>query len=188
MASTLVYLHVEATDLFPDNWIYVHDPELQAGRITNFRNWSPQLYGNANTSILTLEYWSYDDSPLWGMPDTNLISLASHEMQRTGLLNGAPILDGKVVRIRRCYPVYDKGCAEHVAAIRSYLSEIDGLTVIGRYGAFKYNNQDHSMLMGLLAAERLTQNADHQLWDINTDYDQYQEATLITDTGLVRTS
>jgi hypothetical protein len=66
------------------------------------------------------------------------------------------------------------------------LNTISGLQVIGRYGAFKYNNQDHSILMGCLAAENLLQGKRDDLWAINTDYETYQEACSITKTGLVR--
>ena len=83
----------------------------------------------------------------------------------------------------KCYPVYETGYRAHLEPIEQYLSEQKGLSVIGRYGAFKYNNQDHSIFMGLLAAENVTQNIHHKLWDINTDY-EYQESCRITATGL----
>jgi hypothetical protein len=40
--------------------------------------------------------------------------------------------------------------------------------------------------MGMLAAENILQQAGHNLWDINTDYESYQESSVITKTGLVR--
>lgn len=182
--TTLVYLHINDSDLFPDNWIYVHDPSLQFGRITNFRNWTPQLYKNETTSILALEYWSYDDDSIWQAPEQDLIELGKKEIRQTGLIGNAEILDGKAIKIRRCYPVYNKDYKTHLKPIEHYLSGIENLSVIGRYGAFKYNNQDHSILMGILAAEKIIDKADHNLWDINTNYDTYQETALITETGL----
>ena len=103
----------------------------------------------------------------------------------TGLLRDAAVLAGHVVRVPRCYPVYARGYKQHVERIARWLQNFQGLTVIGRYGAFKYNNQDHSILMGILAAENLLGNCRHDLWAINTDYDSYQEASVITETGLV---
>ena len=184
--TTLVYLKIDRTDLFPDNWIYVHDPTLQFGRLTNFRNWSPHLYGNETNSILALEYWSYDEDALWSATDDELIALGTQEIRTTGLIGDADVLDGHVVRIRRCYPVYDRDYKNHLKPIEQYLSGIQNLTVIGRYGAFKYNNQDHSILMGILAAEKVAFDTDHSLWDINTNYEAYQEEALITDTGLTK--
>lgn len=183
--TVLVYLHVAARDLFPDQWLYVHSPELLAGRITNFRNWVPGLCGNASTTILSLEYWCNDDDELWGQSDSDLIRRAAAEMVATGLLGRARVVDGHVVRVRRCYPVYARGYKNHLAAITAYLDQLPGLTAIGRYGAFKYNNQDHSILMGMLAAENILADKAHNLWSVNTDYDSYQESAVITDTGLV---
>ena len=184
--TILVYLRIEQPDLFPDNWIYVHDPNLKLGRVTNFRNWSPTLYGNENDTILALEYWSYPHEELWKETDANLISLGSKEISRTGLADLSLVKEGKVIRINRCYPVYDKGYKSHLKPIEEYLNTIENLTVIGRYGAFKYNNQDHSILMGILASEKILNNSDLSLWEINTNYDTYQESALISETGLVK--
>ena len=184
-STILVFLSVEATDLFSDNWLYVHSEDLRAGRITNFRNWVPQLYGNARNSILALEYWCNREDQLWSDDDESLIALASRELRATGLINGANISAGHVHRIARCYPVYNRGYKETLKPVQDYLTTVNGLTVIGRYGSFKYNNQDHSILMGMLAAENIAEGTAHDLWAINTDY-EYQERTKITKTGLVR--
>jgi protoporphyrinogen oxidase len=182
--TILVYLNVGGTDLFPDQWLYVHSPELKAGRVTNFRNWVPELYGDQPTSILALEFWCNDDDALWASREEELIDLAGSEIRSTGLIGKAPILDGKVVRVRRCYPVYRSGYRQHLTRLRPYLDRFRGLTPIGRYGSFKYNNQDHSILMGLLAAENLLEGQTHDLWEVNSDYDSYQEQARITETGL----
>jgi len=186
--TVLVYLHVESDALFDDQWIYVHSPDLLMGRVTNFRNWVPELYGDKRTTILALEYWCYSADALWSESDEQLIDRAKREMRATGLLGGAKVLDGHVVRIPRCYPVYARGYKEHVQKIAVHLRNYRGLTAIGRYGAFKYNNQDHSILMGILAADNLLENKAHDLWSINADADSYQEAALIDETGLAETS
>ncbi len=183
--TILVYLKVEGRNLFPDNWLYVHAPELRVGRITNFRNWVPQLNGWEKATILALEYWCNAEDPLWSKPDESIITMAQEEMGRTGLLGTAPISDGHVHRIPRCYPVYNRGYRNHLGPIENYLQTVEGLTAIGRDGAFKYNNQDHSILMGILAAENVASKTCHDLWSINTDYETYQEASVITKTGLV---
>ena len=95
------------------------------------------------------------------------------------------VTDGRVMRIHRSYPVYRHGYKEHLARVMEFLGEFTGLTVIGRYGAFKYNNQDHSVLMGILAAQALLRDQRIDLSTVNTDYETYQESTLITETGLV---
>ena len=183
--TILVYLKVEETELFPDNWLYIHSPELLTGRVTNFRNWVPQLYGSDKATILALEYWCNDHDTTWSQSDESLVALAKKELRKSGLIKTAPISAGHVHRIRRCYPVYDRGYKTRLKPIERYLSRVAGLTVIGRYGAFKYNNQDHSILMGLLAAENIADGKSHNLWSVNTDY-EYQEDAVITQSGLSR--
>jgi len=182
--TIIVYLNVQAKDLFPDNWLYVHSNDLQMGRLTNFRNWVPQINGKEQSTICALEYWCYDEDEFWSMDNEKLIALGKDELRKTGLIGNAQISAGFVYRIPKCYPVYSTGYKEILGPIEQYLSGIKNLHVIGRYGAFKYNNQDHSILMGRLAVENILQNKGHNLWEINTDYDNYQESSVITKTGL----
>lgn len=182
--TILVYLHVGRTDLFTDQWLYIHDSEVLTGRITNFRNWVPQLYGEKEASIVCLEYWCNFEDPLWSEDSALLKQRAIEEIQRIGLVSASDVIEAEVVRIPRCYPVYFRGYQDRLRPVQSYLSTIGNLHVIGRYGAYKYNNQDHSILMGMLAAENITGGTEHDLWGINTDYDVYQESATITRTGL----
>jgi len=182
--TIIVYLNVQDKNLFPDNWLYVHSSDLQMGRLTNFRNWVPQLYDNEQSTICALEYWCYDEDDFWKYDNDKLIALAKEELRKTGLIGNANISAGFVYRIPKCYPVYSTGYKEVLKPIEEYLSGIKNLHVIGRYGAFKYNNQDHSILMGRLAVENILENKNHNLWEINTDYDNYQESSVITKTGL----
>lgn len=182
--TVLVYLHVDSDRLFDDQWIYVHAPELSMGRVTNFRNWVPELHRGQPKTVLAAEFWCNDGDATWVESDERLVERATCELRSTGLLGRATVLAGHVERISRCYPVYRRGYLQHVDRLAAYLRTIAGLTVIGRYGAFKYNNQDHSILMGILAAENLLAQRQHDLWSVNTDYAAYQERAVITEAGL----
>lgn len=181
--TILVYLNVAASELFKDQWLYIHSPELGMGRVTNFRNWAPELYGASATTILALEYWCDDEEAQWQESEESLIERAEREMRTTGLIGDARVEAGHVVRIRRCYPVYARGYKQHLDPVVDYVRGFQGLSAIGRYGSFKYNNQDHSILMGIMAAENILQGKEHDLWAINTD-STYQESAVITKTGL----
>jgi protoporphyrinogen oxidase len=175
--TTLVYLEINNNELFPDNWIYVHSPEVTHGRITNFRNWCPSLTNGKNTSILCLEFWSFDSDSLWQKSDEYLSELAHKELLTLNLISeNDRVLNSKVIKIPKCYPVYETGYMENLNPIIDYLNTVSNLKLIGRYGSFKYNNQDHSILMGLLLAKEIHTGVDQKLWDINTDSD-YQEST-----------
>jgi protoporphyrinogen oxidase len=185
--TILVYLQINNSELFPDQWLYIHDSEVGTGRITNFRNWVPELYGNNKQTILCLEYWCNFEDELWQQDDNFLKELAYKEIRQIGLAKREEIADGRVVRIPRCYPVYFSGYRDKLEPVQEFLKKTDNLHVIGRYGAYKYNNQDHSILMGMLAASNILSGAKHDLWEINTDYESYQESATITKTGLTVT-
>ncbi len=182
--TILVYLEVDGKNPFPDQWIYVHAQNLLTGRITNFSNWTKTINRNQERHIICLEYWCYDSDEIWTQEDSKLISLATRELYETKLIEKETILRGFVRRVSKCYPVYSSGYRAVLEPIQEYLDTVPAVTPIGRYGSFKYNNQDHSILMGMLAANNLLGHEQTDLWAINTDY-EYQEASRITTSGLV---
>ena len=163
-----VNLIVDAPDLFPDNWIYVHEPALQLGRIQNYKNWSPEMVPDPAKTSLGLEYFCSSDEPLWNMADDALIEMATAELRATGLVGRAAVIDGCVVRAPRAYPVYNRGYEDHLATLVDFVKQHPNLHPMGRYGMFKYNNSDHSILTALLSVENIL-GADHTVWAVNTE-------------------
>ncbi len=179
--TILVYLEIDSQDLFKDNWIYVHSPEVKHGRITNFRNWCPSLNRNSTKTILCMEFWAFEQDEIWKADDDYLSSLTIKEIKELNLIEAnEKVQNYKVIRVPKCYPVYEIGYKDHLSAIENFLDTIDNLIPIGRYGAFKYNNQDHSILMGILAAENIIHYLNVNLWEINTDT-EYQEDGEVKD-------
>ncbi|MBP3296066.1 MAG: FAD-dependent oxidoreductase [Lachnospiraceae bacterium] len=173
--TTLVYLCIKDNDLFRDNWLYIHEPSVQMGRITNFSNWSPYMRNGSKDTILALEYWSYDEDALWHMNDEELIELARKDLMRTGLVQKDTIGEGHVVRLHRSYPVYGLGYSEKLSMLQKAADQLENICFVGRNGSFKYNNQDHSLLMGMMAAKNILAGRKlYDLWTVNTD-DEYQE-------------
>lgn len=173
--TILVYLRVKNPQLFPDQWLYVHDQSVLHGRVTNFRNWSPEIVANDEETVLCLEFWCFAEDAIWSEDDEVLVQRAREEIVRTELAQDADVREGAVIRIPRCYPVYERGYQEPLKVVTDWLDGIEGLTAIGRYGAFKYNNQDHSILMGIMAGESIAKGAPAPLWHVNTD-SGYQES------------
>jgi len=170
-----VALMVRKTDLFPDNWIYVHDPSVKLGRIQNFNNWSPHLVPDPGTTCLGLEYFCFQGDGLWSMRDEDLIALGKRELAQLGLVREEDVFDGAVVRMEKAYPVYGPGYQDDVAIIREALSGFANIQPVGRNGMHKYNNQDHSMMTAVLAAKNLG-GAAFDLWKVNTDAEYHEEA------------
>lgn len=170
-----VVLLLEQASPFPDQWIYVHSPQVKLARIQNYRNWSPFMVPFDNATVLGMEYFAWPGDDLWRMRDDQLIDLAIREGQAIGLVAPDSVKAGRVVRVPHAYPVYDPGYTERVSTIRAFLAEIQNLQTIGRAGLHRYNNMDHSMLTGLLAARNIL-GEEHDVWQVNEDEAYLEEA------------
>ncbi len=151
-----VVLIVDQPETFPDNWIYIHEPDVRLGRIQNFKNWSPDLVPDPSKSSLGLEYFCFEGDDLWTRTDDELIALGKREIASIGLVRAEKVLDGCVVRVPKAYPVYDDVYQDHLAVIRGWIQKLENLELAGRNGMHKYNNQDHSMMTALLAARSIS--------------------------------
>ncbi len=167
-AFLIVCLVLDRETLFPDNWIYVHSPDVRVGRIQNFKNWSLAMVPETGRTCLGMEYFCTEGDDLWNRTDAELIALAGQELDALGLGSSREVCDGTVVRQTKAYPVYDQEYRGHLEVIRRYLGGIENLQTIGRNGMHRYNNQDHSMLTGLLAVRNL-KGGGHDLWTVNTE-------------------
>lgn len=172
-----VCLIVNQADLFPDNWIYVHDPAVKVGRIQNFKNWSPHMVPDAAKTSLGLEYFCNEGDELWNMADADLIELGKRELEHIGLASPADIDDGCVFRVPKAYPIYDSEYRDYLAIVKNFVSRVENYQTIGRNGLHRYNNQDHAMVTGMLAVRNLTTGEHHDLWSVNTDKEYHEEIT-----------
>jgi protoporphyrinogen oxidase len=171
-----VVLIVDQPETFPDNWIYIHEPDVRLGRIQNFKNWSPDLVPDPSKSSLGLEYFCFENDDLWSRSDADLIELGRQEIDAIGLVKASKVIDGCVVRMPKAYPVYDDRYLEHLATIRRWLARFDNLELAGRNGMHKYNNQDHSMMTALLAARNILGRGPFDPWNVNTDAEYHEGA------------
>jgi protoporphyrinogen oxidase len=178
-AFLVVALVLQGTDLFPDNWIYVHTPEVKVARVQNFNNWSRALVPEPDKTCLGLEYFCFEGDELWSSRDADLVALATRELEQTGLARGATVMDGTVIRMTKAYPIYDSEYGGHVQTIRSWIDAIPNLHTVGRNGMHKYNNQDHSMLTAMMAVLNM-EGADHDIWAVNTDFEYHEHQRLDT--------
>jgi protoporphyrinogen oxidase len=177
-----VALLVRRDDLFPDNWIYVHSPDVQVGRIQNFGNWSPHMIPDTQpgTTCIGLEYFCNEADELWHMNDEDLVALGRRELGQLGLVGEADVYDGVVYRQAKAYPVYTGEYQAYLDTLKGYVDSIENLQTAGRNGLHKYNNQDHSMLTAMLAVENIM-GAQHDLWSVNTERSYYEEIRISED-------
>ncbi|HVM14493.1 MAG TPA: NAD(P)/FAD-dependent oxidoreductase [Egibacteraceae bacterium] len=178
-----VVLVVDRAELFPDNWIYIHDPTVHLGRVQNFKNWSPFMVPDTSQSALGLEYFCTEGDTLWDMGDEDLRALGAREIEQIGLARAEDIIDGTTVRMRKAYPVYDDDYKENVATVWNWISDnLSNLQLVGRNGMHKYNNQDHSMMTAMLAARNIL-GESWDPWNVNTDAEYHEEEREDHDTA-----
>ena len=161
---------------FPDNWIYIHSSDLRrrGSRIT--ATFPPRMAASATCSPLTVEYFCFEQDDLWQMPDAELILLAKHELAAAGLVEQGRTGVGFVVRSEKAYPVIEIGHSQHVERIRGWIAGFQNLWVIGRSGMFKYNNQDHAIATGMLAARTALGLGSYDPWLVNIDAEYHEGA------------
>ena len=174
-----VALVIRRDDLFPDNWIYIHSPEVQVGRIQNFKNWSPEMVpaDQPGTTCIGLEYFCNEGDALWEMSEADLVALGRRELAQIGLVPEADVVDGVVYRQPKAYPVYMGAYQAYLDTIKTYLASIENLQTAGRNGLHMYNNQDHSMLTAMLAVKNIL-GEHHDIWSVNTERSYHEEVQI----------
>ncbi len=169
-----VVLIAKRENVFPDNWIYIHSPEVKMGRIQNYKNWSPHMVPDSTRTSLGLEYFLWDKDDEWSWSNDRLIELGVQECGKIKMIEPDEVEDGTVVRMKKAYPVYDQQYQESLATIRRYLESIGNLQTVGRNGLHRYNNQDHSMLTAVYAARNIVGDK-HDVWSVNTEMEYHEE-------------
>jgi protoporphyrinogen oxidase len=159
---------------FPDNWIYVHSPDVRLGRIQNFGSWSPYLVKDGRT-CLGLEYFVFEGDDLWVSSDADLVELGKRELQTLGLVEADKVEAGYVIRMPKAYPMYDDVYKGHVETMREWLeANVANVHPVGRNGMHRYNNQDHSMYTAMLSVDNIF-GADHDIWNVNVEAEYHEE-------------
>ena len=174
-----VGLIVRGKNLFPDNWIYVHEPAVTVGRIQNYTNWSREMSPDAEMSSLGMEYFCFEGDALWRQSDEALMSLARRELAFLGLAKPEDVLDGKVVRVPKAYPVYDDVYRHSLQVVREFLESVPNLQLVGRNGMHRYNNQDHSMLTAFMAARNVL-GANFDYWQAQRHSEYLEEGVTLS--------
>jgi len=164
-----VSLVLDGEDLFPDNWIYIHEPDVEVGRIQNFRSWSPWMVPDPSKACVGLEYFCFAGDELWEMDDDKLVELGMRELEQLGLAKPDMLEFGFATRVPKAYPMYDMDYSERIDAIRGWLDGIENLQQVGRNGLHRYNNSDHSMLTAMRAVDNLVKGTEHDIWAVNAE-------------------
>jgi protoporphyrinogen oxidase len=167
------------TGRIQDNWIYIQEPDVLAGRLQIFNNWSPYMVKDPDTVWIGVEYFCYETDSMWNLPDSEMASLAGRELERIGIIESQDVTDFKVIRMPKTYPAYF-GVYNRFEEVRSYLDAFPNLFLVGRNGMHKYNNQDHSMLTAMTAVDNIIEGRTDKsnIWAVNTEMDYHEEKAV----------
>ncbi len=159
------------SNIVPDTWIYVQEPEVHLGRIQIFNNWSPYLVKNPEENVwLGLEYFANEDDKYWNMDDKEFINFSIDELEKIGIINKEDVLDTHREKVKKAYPAYFDTYSE-IDKLIKYIDTYENLYCVGRNGQHRYNNMDHSMLTAIEAVNNIKNNIkdNSNIWNVNTE-------------------
>ncbi len=166
----------ESISELTDNWIYLQDQRLQAGRLQIFNNWSPFMVKDEDTVWIGLEYFCRDTDPIWNNESADMIQLALEEIKKTGLIRGEELLDATVIKVPKAYPSYI-GSYDQFPVLQAFLDRFENLYLVGRNGMHRYNNADHSMMTAITAVENIIhqEKSRSNIWAVNMEQEFHEE-------------
>ena len=169
-----VNLMLKKPQVTPDTWLYVHDRNILFGRFHEPRNWSAEMVPGPGYTSLVFEYFFSFGDTIWEMSEEALVDRTIADLADTmGFITRDEVLGGFTVRAPRAYPAYVLGYEKHLKVVKDYIGQFDNLQIIGRYGTFRYNNTDHSIETGMLAARNLL-GERHDLDRVNADAEYHE--------------
>jgi protoporphyrinogen oxidase len=167
----------EGFEKLTDNWIYLQDKNLVAGRLQIFNNWSPHMVEDKNNLWVGMEFFCSESDPSWNSSREEMTALALKEIREIGLIQQETLIDSTVIKIPKAYPSYI-GAYEQFSVIQDFLDRIENLYLTGRNGMHRYNNADHSMMTAMIAVENIINNQKDRsnIWAVNMEQDFHEES------------
>ena len=157
-----VYLVINKQRVFQEHWIYLPERQFTSNRVTEPKNFSSQNAPDGKT-LLCFEVTCFDGDEIWSMSNEELRDKVISDLKKLADVKEEEVVDSFTHRIKHAYPLYSLDYSVHLEKIKKYLDEFTNLSYFGRNALFRYNNMDHSIDMGLKAAQRrLGQNVDYQ--------------------------
>jgi protoporphyrinogen oxidase len=154
-ALITVNLMLAKEQVTPDNWLYIHDPKIKFARIHEPKNWSPAMAPAGKTSLVA-EYFCTVGDGIWNMTDAELCDLTIGDLtDKLRFITRSEVIGAFALREKNAYPVYTIGYDRYLTIIKNYLKGFSNLQIAGRGGTFRYNNSDHSIEAGFLAAQNV---------------------------------
>ncbi len=160
---SVVFLNimVDRNSVTDNSWLYFPEEKFVFFRIVEPKNWSEKMAPEGKTS-LCLEIACDKGDDLWNATSDELLEKCLPSLIEMDYVQAHEILDHFVTKAEHAYPIYEIDYKEKTKCIIDYLDQFKNFIICGRQGMFRYNNMDHSIEAGFLAAEYLNENVDKQ--------------------------
>lgn len=172
LVSLLITLNKES--VFPDQWIYFPDKEIPFGRIMEPKNFSKKMSPADKTSLL-VEFFCWENDRIWNADENELFELSIKWLERLDFIKRNEVIDYYLHKEKHAYPVYDLDYKDYLNKIKNYLNQFKKLQYVGRAGRFRYNNQDHALTMGILAARGIVEEKQYNIEDIGAEQEYFEK-------------
>ncbi len=181
-----VNLMLKKRQVTNDTWLYVHDRNILFGRFHEPKNWSPSMVPGDEYTSLVIEYFCSFGDHIWSMSEEELVEQSvRHLVDDMKFISRDEVLGGFIVRAPRAYPSYVIGYDKPLELLKDFVEQFENLQIIGRYGTFRYNNSDHSIETGLLAAKNVL-GGDFDLDQVNAEKEYHEIKRVPTAQGTTR--
>lgn len=168
-----LFITLNKLSVFPDQWIYFPDKEIPFGRIMEPKNFSKKMSPADKTSLL-IEFFCSENDNIWNASKEELFDLSLEWLEKLDFIRKDEVIDSFVHKEKYAYPVYDLKYKEHLGQIKDYLSQFKNLQLIGRAGSFRYNNQDHALEMGILAARSIIEGKQYNIEEVGAEQEYFE--------------
>jgi protoporphyrinogen oxidase len=158
LSTVLFNLEVGAEVLEKEQWIYYGGTDTALSRVTITKEMAPYMSPPGKTG-LCVEVTCFEGDDVWRDPE-RLIPEIQADLVRLKLVRSAQDYQRvHLERVRDTYPIYDLRYKESFAAAARLAKPHGNLRLLGRTGAYWYNNSDHSMKMSLALARHVLKGA-----------------------------
>jgi len=164
----LIIAHVKLDrEILTDNlWIYFPGEDEVIARLHEPKNWSKDLSPEDKTSVV-IEIFAFKGKGIWNKSEDEILEIVYSELtSKLKLFKTEEIIEGKVIKVEKAYPIYTNGYKDNLKIINDYFSRFDNFYNIGRSASFKYTSTDFYILMGKELARALTSNKEFNSKDV----------------------
>lgn len=165
------------SNIVPDCWVYVQEPDVKMLRFQIFNNWSPYMVEKPEETVwIGLEYTCLENDKYWNMGDREFCDFAINELAQIGIIDKVNVLDTHREKVKKAYPAYFD-TYDRIDKVIEFVNHYHNLYCIGRNGQHRYNNMDHSMLAAIEAVNNIKQGVANKdnIWNVNTEKTYHEE-------------